>query len=195
VPEPILTATAPTSIAPGHYGNQNADGVVLRAELGGSLISIQTGRSQEVRLAAAIRETFAVELPETPLLAVGTECSLLWSGRLQWFAMAQDNDLLRRLNPLRELGSLSDQSDARCIVEISGPKARETLAKLAPVDLHPRVFQKHTTALTVLGHVAGQITQIGDEPTFQLMVFRSFAENFWSSLVEAGEEYGVNISS
>ena len=69
------------------------------------------------------------------------------------------------------------------------------LAKLAPIDLHPRAFRPGDTAMTLFGHIAGQITQIDSAPTYELMVFRGFAESFLQELKTYGAEFGIDVSA
>jgi sarcosine oxidase subunit gamma len=123
--------------------------------------------------------------------------SLLWCGHRHWFARSDvPADLLTVLRKeVGALASLSDQSDSRLIVEISGPCARSTLAKLAPIDLHPRAFGAGDTAVTLLGHIGGQVTCLDDRPTYELMVFRSFADSFMESMLAAAAEFGAEVAS
>jgi sarcosine oxidase subunit gamma len=117
----------------------------------------------------------------------------LWCGHHHWFAQADGTtDVLPKLaNEIGSLAALSDQSDSRLIVALSGPAARATLAKLAPIDLHPRAFRDGETAVTLLGHIGGQVTLIDDRPTYELMVSRSYAGSFLHSLLDAAAEFGV----
>jgi heterotetrameric sarcosine oxidase gamma subunit len=92
------------------------------------------------------------------------------------------------------VSKLSDHSDARFAVMASGPKVRDTLAKLTPIDLHPRAFAPSQTALTLFGHLSGQITQIDDMPSYEVMVFRSFAQCFWRAIHAAGAEFGICVT-
>jgi sarcosine oxidase subunit gamma len=122
-----------------------------------------------------------------PRLTRGQSVSFLWSGHQHWLAVAdQRKDLLSVLDAeLGTVAALCDQSDARITLELSGPCARQRLAKLVPIDLHPRVFRTNDTALTLFGHIAGQITQTDDTPSYELMVPRSFAESFIHDVVGA----------
>jgi len=69
-----------------------------------------------------------------------------------------------------------------------------SLAKLTPIDLHPRAFAPSQTALTLFGHLTGQITQIDDAPSYELMVFRGFAQCFWHAMHAAGAEFGIHVT-
>ena len=52
------------------------------------------------------------------------------------------NDALARdlAERLKGLASISDQSGGRTVIRISGPRARDVLAKGLPIDLDPRGF-------------------------------------------------------
>jgi len=63
----------------------------------------------------------SIELPTTPRQAAA---GAIWSVPGHWLAAQKG------------IASISDQSDSRLIIRISGPKVREALAKV-PVDLHP----------------------------------------------------------
>ena len=92
------------------------------------------------------------------------------------------------------LASVTEQSDGRTVLRISGPKARDTLAKGLPIDLHPRVFRSGDTGLTVAALIGVQIWQIDETPTYEIAVFRGFARSFWHFLTEAAAEYGCEIA-
>jgi sarcosine oxidase subunit gamma len=68
-----------------------------------------------------------------------------------------------------------DVSDARTIFRVSGPAAREVLAKLAPVDLHPDSFQPGELRRTRLAQVAAAFWMC-DAETFDVICFRSVAD-------------------
>ena len=63
--------------------------------------------------------------------------------------------------------AVSDQSDARLVLRVSGPRVRDVLAKGVPVDLHPKAFKPGDIACTVVGYINTQIDML-DEATYQL---------------------------
>ena len=71
---------------------------------------------------------------------------------------------------------IADVSDARAVFRLTGPGAREALAKGAPVDLAPAAFGLGDFRRTRLGQVAAAIWSPEAE-VFELMCFRSFAEH------------------
>lgn len=70
---------------------------------------------------------------------------------------------------------VADVSDARARFALSGPGARETLAKLCPVDLAPGHFQPGELRRTRLAQVAGAFWMTGPE-SFEIVCFRSVAD-------------------
>ena len=65
-------------------------------------------------------------------------------------------------------------SDARALIFVEGPYAREVIAKLAPADLHPNSFKPGDFRRTRLGQVAAAFW-MRDEDTFEVICFRSVA--------------------
>jgi sarcosine oxidase subunit gamma len=69
---------------------------------------------------------------------------------------------------------MADVSDARAAFRIAGPRAREVLAKLCPVDLHPAAFAAGDLRRTRAGQVVAALwAEAADD--FRLLCFRSVA--------------------
>lgn len=66
-------------------------------------------------------------------------------------------------------------SDARALITLSGPFAREVIAKLAPVDLHPDSFGPGDFRRTRLGQVAAAFW-MDDAQVIHVICFRSVAD-------------------
>jgi sarcosine oxidase subunit gamma len=80
-------------------------------------------------------------------------------------------------------------SDARALLVVEGRFCREIIAKLAPVDLHPDIFQQGDFRRTRLGQVAAAFW-MRDEDTFEVICFRSVADYAFALLAasaKAGE--------
>ena len=193
---PDLAARAPLQLPGGRQGWLNgAAGITLLVIGPRFLATVMARRGQREALAVAVKKAFGLELPRTPRLARGSPVSFLWSGHDQWFAMA-DGEGYRLPDLQKEVGafaSLSDQSDSRFSVELSGSCAGAVLGKLTSIDFHPRAFHLHDTAATQFGHISGQVTQTGDGPIYELMVFRGFAESFAHDVLTAAQEFGVEV--
>ncbi|MBU0780224.1 sarcosine oxidase subunit gamma [Loktanella salsilacus] len=68
-----------------------------------------------------------------------------------------------------------DVSDARTMLRVDGPFAREVIAKLAPVDLYPGAFGEGQVLRSRLGQIAAAFWMSGPQ-TFEVICFRSVAE-------------------
>lgn len=82
-----------------------------------------------------------------------------------------------------------DVSDARALILVEGRFAREVIAKLAPVDVHPDSFKPGDFRRTHLGQVAAAFW-MRDEDTFEVICFRSVATYVFDLLAasaKAGE--------
>lgn len=120
-----------------------------------------------------------------------------WAGPGQYYVEATglaDDTLYSDLKTrLRDIASVSDQSHARVMLRIAGPKARALLSKGTPVDLHPAVFATGKSALTQMAHVSVHMTRTGTDE-FTLSVFRGFSESFWEWLTSQASEFGYQVS-
>lgn len=67
---------------------------------------------------------------------------------------------------------IADVSDARALFRLSGPNAREVLAKGAPVDMSPEAFRPGDIRRTRIGQVAAAFWMI-DETTLHIVCFTS----------------------
>ncbi|MCR9127728.1 MAG: sarcosine oxidase subunit gamma [Rhodobacteraceae bacterium] len=78
-----------------------------------------------------------------------------------------------------------DVSDARCAFALSGPAAREVLAKLTPADLSPQAFGPGRIRRSRLAQVPAAFWMAEDGTTIHIVVFRSVAQYAWDLLVGA----------
>ena len=77
-----------------------------------------------------------------------------------------------------------DVSDARASFHVSGPHAREVMAKLAPVDLAPAKFTEGMFRRTRMSQVPAAFW-LTDAETFQIVCFRSHAAYMFDLLKTA----------
>lgn len=96
----------------------------------------------------------------------------------QIYAMrAGVTDLLPELAPLCDGAGLIDLSDARVGVRIAGPDARDRLAYLIPLDLHPDRFAPGQCAQTLMAHMTVLLLQTGPD-AYEIQCGRSFHASF-----------------
>jgi len=174
-----------------------ASGVIIAERTGVSLCSILVRKGAEAALTERVREVFGVALPLEPRYTGTAPVAFAWAGRSQWLVLREGPSRLFELqlrSSLADVASVTDQSDGRTIVRISGPRARDTLAKGVHIDLHPSVFRPGDTAISIVSNIGVQFWQIDPAPTYEFAMFRSFAVSFWEWLVDAAAEFGVSVN-
>lgn len=128
---------------------------------------------------------------------------LLWLGPDEWLVVAADGaeaELEARLTAAvaPHGGTVTDVSESRTTIVVSGPNARDVLAKGCPLDLHPRAFAAGACAQSLVAKVGVILHRTdtaapGEPARFELHALRSFADYLWRFLDDAGQEYGVAV--
>jgi sarcosine oxidase subunit gamma len=181
---------------PGHYGRAGATGVVIEECTDLAFASVICKREKHFALFNAVHTAFGIALPDGPRRVTRGHVTLAGIGRDQWLATADGADaagfaarVRARLGPF---AAVSDQSDARLVLRVSGERVRHVLAKGVPIDLHPKAFKPGDIACTVVGYINTQIDML-DDATFQLAAPRSMAGSFWSWLTASAAEFGYEV--
>jgi sarcosine oxidase subunit gamma len=82
-------------------------------------------------------------------------------------------------------------SDARAVFDVIGPHVREVLAKLAPVDLAPGVFEPGEMRRTRLAQVAAAFWMTGPD-SFRVIAFQSVAQ-YVEDLLKTAAKPGTQV--
>ena len=147
----------------------------------------------------AVQDVTGVDLPTGPMTAAGDgDVSILWMGPDEWLAIAPLSARMRVFGNLAraletEAALVTEVGDAMAVIGVSGPRARDVLAKGCTVDLHARAFGPGRCIRTMLAKIGVTLWQTGPTPDFEIHVHRSFAEYAWRWLEDAGQEYGVAV--
>ncbi|MDX8530893.1 sarcosine oxidase subunit gamma family protein [Mesorhizobium sp. VK25A] len=187
------------ALVAGPYGAQGDAGVALAEIRNFDLIQVMARRGKAGDMAKAAKARFGVAAPETPKAVDATDAMLIWSGPDQFLVLSKGGKhTMEMLAPVfAGSASLSDQSHARALISVSGDKARATLAKLSSIDLHPDVFGAGAAAATSVDHTSITLWRGEDrngQAVFNLLVFATFAESLWHTVLDSAAEYGVTIS-
>lgn len=179
----------------GRFGRASSDvGVRLACLPHVPLATVIARSGGSDALAAAVRDTFALDLPPAGRAVFGAAADIVWSAPGQWLIVGRAQGTAADLTgPLRGMVAVSDQSDSRLLVRVSGPRARDVLAKGVAVDLHPSAFPVGSAAVTSVAHLGVQIWH-ADTDAFVLAAARTSAGSFWSWLLMASTEYGAEVS-
>lgn len=183
---------------PGRFGKADAaPGVTIaeRANLGIATVAARKGQDQA--LSAAVREAYGVDLPAQSMTVQGKTVSFIGYGPGQWLVVSETlahealaEDLATRL---AGLASVSDQSGGRAVLRVSGPRARDVLAKGLAIDLDPRVFPAGGAVTSTMSHMGMQLWQEAEADSYDIAIFRSVSASFWRWLTASAAEYGYEV--
>jgi heterotetrameric sarcosine oxidase gamma subunit len=195
-----LQARSPFAVLlkPGRHGARDgAAGVVLSERFGLALFVISAGAAKASDVAAKVQSVTGLDLSVGLGRAIRNGFALIGTAPGQWLAVAEGKGALALLAKLaaalKGLVTIVDQSDGKAVLRISGPRARDTLAKGCSLDLHPRVFKPGSAATTPVALIDCVIWQVDETPTFDLAVPTSYAESFWLWLTASAGEYGYTV--
>ncbi len=183
---------------PGRYGKAGGEpGVTIVERLGLGLATVAARKGAPLR--AAVKASYGVNLPDDSSVGQGPELSFVGYGPGQWLAVSESlaNESLARdlAQRLRGLASISDQSGGRTVLRLSGPRARDVLAKGLSIDLHPRAFSPGSAATSTIALMGVQLWQIDDTPSYDIALFRSVSASFWRWLTSSAPEFGYEVTT
>jgi heterotetrameric sarcosine oxidase gamma subunit len=155
-------------------------------------------KSAEGALSRRIDEVFGIELPRGPRRAFARDVAFAGIGPGTWLAIREGagNAFARSLkDAIGNLASVSDQTDGYGVLRLCGPKLRDTLCKLIPIDVHPQSFKIGDVVVTCAAHVGVTLWRLDDQPDGSLVIDiavpRSMATSLWGAFVASAIEFGV----
>jgi sarcosine oxidase subunit gamma len=169
----------------------------LSERSGLALFVISAGAGKASEVAAKMHSVTGLDLPMGPKRMSKNGFALIGTAPGQWLAVAESKEA--RALPamlgvaLKGVATVVDQSDGKAVLRISGPRAREVLAKGCSLDLHPSVFKPGSAGTMPVALIDCVIWQVDEIPSYDLAVPASFAESFWSWLTASAAEYGYTV--
>lgn len=133
-----------------------------------------------------------VKMPAQGMANVNGDCGLCWMSPDEVLVLCPYGEVEARLDALTtRLGGMFalavNVSDARAVFRLSGPHAREVLAKLCPVDLSPEAFRPGMFRRTRMAQVAAAFWMDEDQ-SIRIICFRSVARYVFDLLKAAAQE-------
>lgn len=189
------------ALAAGAHGAGGIEAGVSLTEIRNfDLIQVMARRGKAADMAMVAKARFGVAAPDTPKAVQAADATLIWSGPDQFFVLTKGGKHgTGELGPaFASSASLSDQSHARVLISISGTKARAMFAKLSSIDLHPAAFPVGAAAATSMDHTSVTFWRGNGRAdglaVFNVLVFATFAESLWHTVLDSAAEYGVAIA-
>ena len=186
-------------VATGRIGRAiGVAGVRIREVTDAAGVAIVARKGRGADVAAILSQHAGSPLLDAAKRTAGNGLAISGMGPGQWLAMAQSTGAGTRIDALKAdldgMAAVTDQGDGRVILEISGARARDALAKGIAVDLRPGVFKVGDLAQTSASHIGLQIALIDAAPTFEIVSGRSTAGSLWAWLTASVAEYGIDVA-
>ncbi|MFK7835268.1 MAG: sarcosine oxidase subunit gamma [Sulfitobacter sp.] len=167
-------------------------GIATVTEIGPvGMITLRGDLSDKALIKAAVAAG-GVNMPQQRMINTQGDTGIAWMSPDEVLILCAYDQVHDRLADLE--GKLAKQhalavnvSDARAVFQVKGPHAREVVAKLAPVDMHPDHFTQGMFRRTRFAQVAGAFWMADDE-TAQIICFRSVAKYMFDVLNMAAQE-------
>ncbi|HEX5461941.1 MAG TPA: sarcosine oxidase subunit gamma family protein [Steroidobacteraceae bacterium] len=194
--------TDPTSLAQSAYAGLPAaaghgSGVVATERDGLGIARIETRGGQTAAVVELLRGKLGIVPPNASRYVRCGDVAIGGLGPNTWIAVHESAgySFAESLQALIGHGaSVVDQSDAYAVLRLAGPKVRETLAKLVPIDVHPRTFHAGAIAQTVCGYLGVMLWRLEDgaqgDPAFEIWGGRSFAASLHEAIRHSAAEFG-----
>ena len=146
------------------------------------ILSIAIPQGGDAAFASTFTKTYGTERPspgESTLSSDG-RARFLWTAQDQLFALFEGDspddaaDLFRKLEGK---AYITVQSDNWIALRLRGEKAREALARICPIDLHPSAFPEGRVARTMMEHMGAIVLRDGPD-SFLLLSASSTARSY-----------------
>ncbi|MHA1553771.1 MAG: sarcosine oxidase subunit gamma [Alphaproteobacteria bacterium] len=147
-----------------------------------ALVSIATPQGGNEALATAVASAFGASLPTVGQSTVSSDGAIRFMGLQpdQMFALFEhvgDGAEQVIAHRIGATGYTTDQSDGWAALRLTGEAAREALARICMLDLHPDAFAINDVTRTAMEHLGTIICRDGDD-SFLLLSARSSARSF-----------------
>lgn len=180
MPEQLTSASPLAAVTPlgGHVSTH--DGAELAEISGLSLISLAITAGKETAFEKAVKKAWKIAVPPPGMSAFAGDVRLTWTAPAQYHLLMPETGggmLAATLEKTAGAAWCTDQSDSYCMLRLSGPRAREALERICPLDLHPGSFAVDAAARTVMEHL-GVLMIREKADRYLLLSARSSARSF-----------------
>ena len=184
--------------------NQKTDGgsagIVLGESAHRAIINIR-GDANDGPFGSAVRSATGVDLPlaANTVTAAG-DVRILWLGPNEWWVVGTDVRRAGLIDGLRQAfagqhTNVTDVSESRTVITMSGPASRDVLARGISNDLHQRAFGPGQCAQTSLSRTNVLLHQIDNTPSYDIYVLKSFSDYLWRWIGLIAEDFGMTVKA
>ncbi|WP_439899763.1 sarcosine oxidase subunit gamma [Paraburkholderia phymatum] len=150
------------------------------------------GDARDAAFLSAVESVTGCRPPAKPnTVARGNGYDVLWLGPDEWLVRSlqpqspvAEDKLVEALQG--QFASAVDIGSGWTVLEVSGEKVRDVIARGCPIDLHPRMFAPGQCAQSHYFKASIVLVPVADD-TYEIVVRRSFADYFVRIMLDAAE--------
>jgi sarcosine oxidase subunit gamma len=178
-------------------------GIVLAERPHRSQVNLR-GKAADPTFMARVLSAIGLNLPTVANTTTSDGgLTALWLGPDEWLITARPGREAEIVGKLEDalaglFAAVTDVTEARTVIAVAGPRARDLMAKATSLDLHPRAFRAGLCAQTGFARATMILLQTQDDgapggPAYEIFIADSFADYVWRWLEAAGADYGIAI--
>jgi sarcosine oxidase subunit gamma len=173
-------------------------GITLGESAHRAIINIR-GDAHDGAFTAAVKSATGCELPLVAnTVAAAGDIRILWLGPNEWWVVGTDARRAGLIDGLRQAfagqhTNVTDVSESRTVITLSGPAARDLLARGISNDLHPRAFGPGQCAQTSLSRANVLLHQLDNTPSYEIYVLKSFSDYLWRWIGLIAQDFGMSV--
>lgn len=179
-----------------HPSAPDPNRLVISERRGLSVLQVSAFAPHAGRTATALADALELVAPPNNGFSGDAGKSLRTVGPGVWLLVGELGALGQPASLRAQLGDVAtvvDLSHARCALQLRGVASSRTLAKFCGLDLEPSAFPSGSATNTRFGHLGMHLARLDDRPSFELLVFRGYAEFVFDALCTAASEYGFRL--
>ena len=179
-------------------GQNRPDAGVTVGEIAHRAIINIRGDAGDLAFTSAVRNATGLDLPVANTVSMNDDPRILWLGPNEWWVVASDarrEELIERLRGAfaGQHTALIDVSESRTVITVTGPAARDVLARGISLDLHPRAFGPGQCAQTGMAKANIVLHQTDNAPSYDIYILKSFSDYLWRWIGFVAEDFGLAV--
>jgi sarcosine oxidase subunit gamma len=175
-------------------------GITLGESAHRAIINIR-GDATDGAFTAAVKAATGCDLPLAPNTVPNAgDVRILWLGPNEWWVVGTDARRAGLIDGLRRAfegqhTNVTDVSESRTVITMTGPASRDVLARGISNDLHPRAFGPGQCAQTSLSRANVLLHQTDNAPSYDIYVLKSFSDYLWRWIGLIAEDFGMTVKA
>lgn len=173
-------------------------GVLLTERRSLVILQVSAFASTQAQVQSSLAQALDLPPPSHSRSSGDASKSLRCVGPGVWLLVGTSDTLPEATALRHQLGAVAtvvDLSHARCALQLRGAAATRTLAKFCGLDLDTSAFPTGSATNTRFGHIGMHLARTDDLPTFELLVFRGYAEFAFEALCVGAAEFGFRVET